>query len=39
MWLYSVAEKLLAGTFGFTEFHEFLLDVPANDVIGGPLQV
>jgi hypothetical protein len=33
------SRKLLAGTFGFTDFREFLLDVPADNVIGGPLQV
>jgi adenosylhomocysteine nucleosidase len=31
--------KMLAGPLGFTDFHEFLLDLPAEDVIGGPLQV
>jgi hopanoid-associated phosphorylase len=33
------SRKLLARTFDFTDFREFLLDVPADDVIGGPLQV
>jgi len=31
--------KMLAGPLGFTDFREFLLDLPAEDVIGGPLQV
>jgi adenosylhomocysteine nucleosidase len=33
------SRKLLARTFDFTDFREFLLDVPADDVIDGPLQV
>src|SRR5208283_1748064 len=33
------SRKLIAGTLGFTDFREFLLDVPAEDVLGGPLQV
>ena len=33
------SRKLVAGTLDFTDFREFLLDVPADDVIGGPLQV
>jgi len=28
-----------AGTFGCIDFGELLLDVPADDVIGGPVQV
>ena len=35
----SRSRKLIAGTLGFTDFREFLLDVPAEDVLGGPLQV
>lgn len=31
--------QMLAGRFSFTELRELLLDVPAEDVIGGPLQV
>ncbi|MGH6823739.1 MAG: phosphorylase [Methylocella sp.] len=31
--------KMLAGPLGFTDFAEFLLDLPAEDVIGGPLQI
>jgi adenosylhomocysteine nucleosidase len=31
--------KMLAGALGFTDFREFLLDVPAEDVLGGPLPV
>jgi adenosylhomocysteine nucleosidase len=31
--------KMLAGPLGFTDFREFLRDLPAEDVIGGPLQV
>jgi adenosylhomocysteine nucleosidase len=31
--------KMLAQPLGFTDFREFLLDLPAEDVIGGPLQV
>jgi adenosylhomocysteine nucleosidase len=31
--------KMLAGALGFTDFNEFLLDVPAEDVLGGPLRV
>lgn len=31
--------KLLAGALGFTDFRELMLDMPAEDVIGGPLQV
>jgi hopanoid-associated phosphorylase len=31
--------QMLAGRLGFAEFHELLLDVPAEDVVGGPLQV
>jgi adenosylhomocysteine nucleosidase len=33
------SRKLLAGTLGFPDFREFLLDVPAEDVLGGTLQV
>jgi len=33
------SRKLLARTFDFTDFREFLLDVPADDVIDVPLQV
>ena len=33
------SRKLLAGTLGFTDFREFLLDVPAEDILGGTLQV
>ena len=33
------SRKLLAGTFGFGDFREFLLDVAAEDVLGGTLQV
>jgi adenosylhomocysteine nucleosidase len=33
------SRKLLAGTFGFTDFREFLLDVRAEDVLGGTLRV
>jgi hypothetical protein len=33
------SRKLVAGTLGFTDFREFLLDVPAEDVLGGTLQV
>jgi hypothetical protein len=33
------SRKLVAGTLGFTDFPEFLLDVPAEDVLGGTLQV
>jgi adenosylhomocysteine nucleosidase len=33
------SRKLVAGTLGFTDFREFLLDVPAEDVFGGTLQV
>lgn len=31
--------KLLAGRLGFRDFREFMLDVPAEDVVGGPLPV
>jgi adenosylhomocysteine nucleosidase len=31
--------KMLDGTLGFSDFHEFLLDLPAEDELGGPLQV
>jgi adenosylhomocysteine nucleosidase len=31
--------KMLAGRLGFCDFSEFLLDVPAEDVVGGPLPV
>lgn len=31
--------KMLAGRLGFTEFRELLLDVAAEDIIGGPLQI
>jgi hypothetical protein len=31
--------KMLAGRLGFCDFREFLLDVPAEDVVGGPLPV
>jgi adenosylhomocysteine nucleosidase len=31
--------KMLAQPLGFTDFREFLLDLPGEDVIGGPLQV
>jgi adenosylhomocysteine nucleosidase len=31
--------KMLAGRFGFCDFSEFLLDAPAEDVVGGPLPV
>jgi adenosylhomocysteine nucleosidase len=31
--------QMLAGALGFTDFGELLLDVPAEDVIGGPLPV
>ena len=31
------SRKLIAGTLGFTDFREFLLDVPAEDVLGGTL--
>jgi adenosylhomocysteine nucleosidase len=31
--------KVIAGTLGFSDFHEFLLDLPAEDELGGPLQV
>ncbi|MGB6174764.1 MAG: phosphorylase [Methylocella sp.] len=31
--------KMLAGPLGFTDFRELLLDLPAENVIGGPLQV
>jgi len=33
------SRKLIAGTLGFPDFREFLLDVPAEDVLGGTLQV
>ena len=33
------SRKLIAGTLGFGDFREFLLDVPAEDVLGGTLQV
>jgi adenosylhomocysteine nucleosidase len=31
--------KVIAGTLAFSDFHEFLLDLPAEDELGGPLQV
>ncbi len=31
--------KVIAGTLGFSDFHEFLLDMPAEDELGRPLQV
>jgi adenosylhomocysteine nucleosidase len=31
--------KMLADRLGYSDFREFLLDVPAEDVIGGPLSV
>ena len=31
--------KLLAGPLGFTDFREFVLDLPAEEELGGPLQV
>jgi adenosylhomocysteine nucleosidase len=31
--------KMLAGRLGFSDFSEFLLDMPAEDVVGGPLPV
>jgi adenosylhomocysteine nucleosidase len=31
--------KVIAGTLGFSDFHELLLDLPAEDELGGPLQV
>ncbi len=31
--------KMIAGTLGFSDFPEFLLDLPAEDELGGPLQV
>ncbi|MGH6812795.1 MAG: phosphorylase [Methylocella sp.] len=31
--------KTIAGTFGFSDFREFQLDLPAEDELGGPLQV
>jgi adenosylhomocysteine nucleosidase len=33
------SRKLIAGTLGFADFREFLLDMPAEDVLGGTLQV
>jgi hypothetical protein len=33
------SRKLLAGTLGFTDFRELLLDVPPEDILGGSLQV
>ena len=33
------SRKLLAGTLGFPDFRELLLDVPAEDILGGTLQV
>jgi adenosylhomocysteine nucleosidase len=33
------SRKLLAGTLGFHDFSELLLDLPAEDVLSGPLQV
>jgi len=33
------SRKLVAGTLDFPDFREFLLDVPAEDVLGGTLQV
>ncbi|MCI0466858.1 MAG: phosphorylase, partial [Beijerinckiaceae bacterium] len=31
--------QLLSGALGFADFGEFLLDVPAEDILGGPLRV
>jgi hopanoid-associated phosphorylase len=31
--------KMLAGPLGFTDFREFLLDMPAEEIFGGPLPV
>ncbi|MGH6795476.1 MAG: phosphorylase [Methylocella sp.] len=31
--------KMIAGTLGFSDFREFLLDLPAEDELRGPLQV
>jgi adenosylhomocysteine nucleosidase len=33
------SRKLIAGTLGFSDFREFLLDVPAEDILGGTLQI
>jgi adenosylhomocysteine nucleosidase len=33
------SRKLLAGPLGFPDFSEFLLDMPAEDILGGSLQV
>lgn len=33
------SRKMLTGALGFSDFEEFLLDVPAEDVVGGPLRV
>ena len=33
------SRKVLAGSLGVTDFREFLLDVPAEDIFGGPLKV
>jgi adenosylhomocysteine nucleosidase len=33
------SRKMLTGTFGFGDFEELLLDMPAEDVFGGPLRV
>ena len=33
------SRKSVAGTLGFTDYREFMLDVPVEDVLGGPLQV
>jgi adenosylhomocysteine nucleosidase len=33
------SRKLIAGTLGFVDFSEFLLDMPAEDILSGPLQV
>ena len=32
-------QRAVPELFGFIDFRELLLDVPADDVIGGPLQV
>lgn len=33
------SRKVLAGTLGFTDFRELFLDVPAEDILGGTLQM
>jgi adenosylhomocysteine nucleosidase len=33
------SRKLIAGTLGCSDFREFLLDVPAEDILGGTLQI